>query len=367
MMILPEGFVEKEKRRGRGARTNRSGRYEPESVLGFDDGWNQKPDADVAGESNLTTLSYEKARHIITRNQSPDIGFDRSINPYRGCEHGCIYCYARPSHTYMGLSAGLDFERRLFAKPDAAALLEKELSHKRYKIRPIAMGTNTDPYQPVERREGITRSVLEVLWRRRHPLTLVTKSDLVLRDLDILSAMAKKNLVRVALSITTLERRLAREMEPRAPTPLKRLEAIQSLSDAGVPVAVMFAPVVPAINDSEMERVLEEAAKRGAGSAGYVLLRLPLEIKDLYEEWLKETFPNKAAHSLSLMRQMRGGKNYDARWFVRHRGEGAYAEMIAKRFSLAKARLRLDKKSPPLRCDLFRADGRQESLFDAFA
>ncbi len=359
--ILSEGFAHQEARRGRGARSNKTGRFEKETRAGFDDGWGTVADA----EKIRTTVSYEKARHIITRNQSPDIGFDRSINPYRGCEHGCVYCYARPTHAYMGLSPGLDFESRLFAKPNAAALLEKELSNPSYRVKPIAMGTNTDPYQPIERKERITRSVLETLWRFRHPLTITTKSDLILRDLDILSAMAEKNLLRVALSITSLKAKLARQMEPRAATPSKRLAAIKSLSEAGVSVSVMFAPVLPAINDSEMERALEKSAEAGARGAGYVLLRLPLEIKDLYEEWLHEVFPDKAARSLSLMRQMRGGKDYDARWFLRHSGEGAYAQLIARRFSLAKKRFGLEGAGESLTRSLFRGGDRQLGLFDA--
>ena len=301
-----------------------------------------------------TTVTVERPKTILTRNSSPDIGFDRSINPYRGCEHGCIYCYARPSHAYLGFSPGLDFETRLLAKPDAAKLLRKELSAPSYKPQTMAMGTNTDPYQPIERQYEITRQILEVLYEYRHPVGIVTKSHLVTRDIDILSAMAKENLARVALSVTTLDRKLARIMEPRAATPERRIEAIKMLSDAGVPASVMFAPVIPALNDMELENVLEAAAKAGARSAGYVMLKLPLEIKELFREWLNERMPDKARHVISLVRQMRGGKDYDPEWGKRMTGEGPIAELVAKRFRLAKARFGLNKAAPPLDLTKFR-------------
>ena len=301
-MDMPVAFGQ---RKGRGAASNASGRFETEKRVAFDDGWGS------AGEEPApltTTLSVDTTRTIIARNDSPDIGFDRSINPYRGCEHGCIYCYARPSHAYLGLSPGLDFESRLFYKPQAAKLLAAELRKKGYVCRPIALGSNTDPYQPVERKLGITRAILEVLHDFRHPVTIVTKSALIQRDLDILGEMARDRLAMAAISVTTLDRRLARVMEPRAATPERRLEAIAALSAAGVPVGVMSAPMIPALNDSEMEQILETARAAGASSAAYTLLRLPLELKALFKEWLEEHFPAKATHVLSLVAQTHGGR-----------------------------------------------------------
>lgn len=335
---------------GRGARSNASGRYEPVAREAFDDGWNA---ADSGPEALKTSVTLETPRTIISRNTSPDLGFDRSINPYRGCEHGCIYCFARPTHAYMGLSPGLDFESRLFAKPDAEKLLEAELAKPGYVARPIALGTNTDPYQPIERRYEITRRILETLLRVRHPATITTKSNLVVRDIGILAEMARHNLVRVAISVTTLDRRLARSMEPRAPTPERRLEAVRALSDAGVPTAVMVAPVVPGLTDHEMEAILERAAEAGAKNAQFILLRLPLEIKGLIREWLETDHPNKARRVITLMRSMRGGKDYDAEFGKRMRGEGPYAAMLAKRFKLAKERLGLDNAYSPLETGLF--------------
>ncbi|MFZ2469234.1 MAG: PA0069 family radical SAM protein [Parvibaculum sedimenti] len=326
-------------RRGRGALTNESGRFEAERRVLLDDGWGTI-DAPPPLKTHVTA---ETPRTIITRNSSPDISFDRSINPYRGCEHGCVYCFARPTHAYMGLSPGLDFESRLFAKPNAAALLEKELSRKGYEVAPIAMGTNTDPYQPIEQRYRITRSILEVLSAYNHPVTIVTKSARVTRDLDILSDMARRDLVKVAISVTTLDARLARTMEPRASTPSRRFEAMTLLSQAGVPTGVMVAPVIPALNDSEIEKILTGAAYAGAQSAGFVLLRLPLEIKDLFREWLEENRPDAAEHVMSLIRSMRGGKDYDAEWGKRMRGTGPYAWQIGRRFEIATKRLGLDR------------------------
>jgi len=273
-------------RKGRGAASNASGRFEAERRLAFDDGWGA---ADEEPSPLATTLSVDSTRTIIARNDSPDIGFDRSINPYRGCEHGCIYCYARPSHAYLGLSPGLDFESRLFYKPQAPKLLAGELRKKGYSCRPIALGSNTDPYQPVERKLGVTRAILEVLRDFRHPVTIVTKSALIQRDLDILSEMARERLAMAAISVTTLDRRLARVMEPRAAIPERRLETIAALAAAGVPVGVMSAPMIPALNDSEMEQILERARAAGATSAAYTLLRLPLELKELFKEWLVQT------------------------------------------------------------------------------
>jgi len=323
-------------RKGRGAASNDSGRFEAEKRMPFDDGWGS---ADEEPAPLETTLTVDATRTIIARNDSPDIGFDRSINPYRGCEHGCIYCYARPSHAFLGLSPGLDFESRLFYKPDADALLAAELRKKGYSCRPIALGSNTDPYQPVERRLRITRSILEVLRDFRHPVTIVSKSALIQRDLDILADMAKERLAVVTISVTTLDRRLARRMEPRAPTPERRLETIAALAAAGVPAGVLSAPMIPALNDSEMEVILERARAAGASSAGYTMLRLPLELKALFREWLEEHFPDKAAHVLSLVAQTHGGRLYDSAWSKRMTGTGPYADMLRLRFDRACRRL----------------------------
>ncbi len=351
--LAPQG-VPQNGRRGRGALTNDSGRFEAERRVLLDDGWG----VNDAPPPLKTHVTDETPRTIITRNTSPDIGFDRSINPYRGCEHGCVYCFARPTHAYMGLSPGLDFESRLFAKPNAAALLEKELSRKGYEVKPIAMGTNTDPYQPIEQRYRITRSVLEVLSAYNHPVTIVTKSARVTRDLDILSDMARRGLAKVALSVTTLDAKLARVMEPRASTPSRRLEAMKLLSSAGVPTGVMVAPVIPALNDSEIEKILTGAAYAGATSAGFVLLRMPHEIKDIFREWLEENRPDAAAHVMSLIRSMRGGKDYDAEWGKRMRGTGPYAWQIGRRFEIAAKRLGLDRGGWKLDCTKFKVPPR---------
>jgi DNA repair photolyase len=325
--------------KGRGARSNASGRYEPVAHQDFDDGWTV---GDDDAPPLRTTLTPERARTIIARNTSPDIGFDRSINPYKGCEHGCIYCYARPSHAYMGLSPGLDFESRLFFKPEAARLLEQELLAPRYRCRRIHIGGNTDPYQPVERELKSTRAILQVLERFSHPFSIITKSVLIARDVDILGPMGKRALASAFVSITTLDRGLARAMEPRASTPAKRLEAISRLAEAGVPVGVGFAPVIPGLNDHELEAVLEAAAKAGATSAMYVTLRLPLEIKDLFREWLADARPERAARVMSLIRQTRGGKDYDPDWSQRMKGTGPVADLIAARFKAAVKRYALD-------------------------
>lgn len=337
------------RRRGRGAVTNPSGRFEPYTRALEDDGWDSLADLPPF----KTEISFETARRIITRNSSPDISFDRSINPYRGCEHGCVYCFARPSHAYLGLSPGLDFESRLTVKPNAAELLTRELSKPGYEVRTMAIGTNTDPYQPIEREYRITRSILEVLARTNHPVGIVTKSALVQRDIDILAPMAAKGLARVAISITTLDPKLARALEPRAPTPSKRLETVKQLADAGIPVTVMMAPIIPALNDDEIERVLDAAQVLGAASAGYVLLRLPYEIKDLFREWLEEHRPGRAKHVMSLVKSTRGGKEYDAEWGKRMIGDGVYAWTIGRRFELACKRRGLNKERTPLRKDLF--------------
>ena len=337
--------------RGRGARSNRSGRFEAEVREAFDDGWTAD---DALATAIATSVSPERAKTIITHNDSPDVGFSASINPYRGCEHGCIYCYARPAHAYMGLSAGLDFESKLFFKPEAARLLERELSDPRYKPEIIHIGGNTDPYQPQERKLRVTRQVLEVLERFDHPFSIISKSALILRDLDVISSMSTKNLVRVAISITTLDRRLARSMEPRAATPEKRLEAVRRLAGAGVPVIVMFAPCIPGLNDHEMEAVLQRAAEAGARGAGYVALRLPLEIKDLFEEWLATDHPDRASRVMSLIRQIRGGKAYDSQWGKRMKGEGPIAALMSRRFATAKQRYGLAEPLPPLDLTHFR-------------
>ena len=354
--------VEVARRRGRGSVSNASGRFEPLARAIIDDGWES-----VADLPPFTTdVVVEKPKTIISRNVSPDLEFDRSINPYRGCEHGCIYCFARPTHAYMGLSPGLDFETRLFAKEGAEKLLERELSAPNYQPRMIAIGTNTDPYQPIERQRQIMRRLLHVLAEARHPIGIVTKSALVLRDLDILAPMAQQGLAKVALSITTLDAKLARQMEPRASTPLKRIEAIRQLVQAGVPAMVMTAPMIPALNDHEMEQILEKAAEAGATEAGYILLRLPLELRDLFREWLLEHYPGKLRHILSLIQSTRNGKDYDARFGIRQTGEGAYAQLMAKRFHVACQRLGLNRKRRSLRCDLFKApvrEGGQLTLF----
>ncbi|HEY3909315.1 MAG TPA: PA0069 family radical SAM protein [Stellaceae bacterium] len=351
-------------RKGRGAASNDSGRFEAERRVSFDDGWGA---ADAEPLPLATTLSVDATRTIIARNDSPDIGFDRSINPYRGCEHGCIYCYARPSHAYLGLSPGLDFESRLFYKPQAAALLAAELRNKGDACRPIALGSNTDPYQPVERRLGITRAILEVLRDFRHPVTIVTKSALIQRDLDILSEMASQRLAIATISVTTLDRTLARRMEPRAATPERRLETIAALAAAGVPTGVLSAPMIPALNDSEMEQILERARAAGANSAGYTLLRLPLELKVLFREWLETHFPDKAAHVLSLVAQTHGGRLYDSAWSKRMTGAGPYADMLRLRFDRACRRLGFDPRTTkPLDATRFRPPprtGDQLSLF----
>jgi DNA repair photolyase len=349
--------------RGRGAESNASGRYESQSREAFDDGWNE---GDEAPAPLRTTVTAEKARVIITRNDSPDIGFDRSINPYRGCEHGCIYCYARPAHAYMGLSPGLDFESKLFFKPGAGQLLERELAKPSYRPGVIHIGGNTDPYQPQERRLRVTRQVLEVMTRFNHPLSIITKSALIGRDLDILGPMGQANLVRAAVSITTLDRALARAMEPRAATPERRLEAVRRLADAGVPTIVMFAPAIPGLNDHELEAVLERAAAAGALSAGYVVLRLPREIKDLFAEWLATRRPDRAERVMSLVRQMRGGKDYDPEWGKRMKGDGPIADLIAQRFKVAKRRHGLDRILPPLDLSRFRVPPRPGDQLDLF-
>ncbi|MGC6500310.1 MAG: PA0069 family radical SAM protein [Henriciella sp.] len=349
--------------KGRGATANATGRYEPVTRHAVDDGWGT---SETSPAPLRTTLTRDTARTIITYNRSPDVQFDRSINPYRGCEHGCVYCFARPTHAYHGLSAGLDFESRLFFKPNGPEVLRQALSRPAYRPRPIALGVNTDAYQPVERQLELTRALLEVLVEYRHPVSLLTKSALILRDLDLIAPMAEQGLCQVGVSITTLERPLARRMEPRAAAPHRRLETVQALSEAGVPVMVMMAPIVPALNEAEIEGLLQASADHGARWAGYVLLRLPHELKDVMHEWLLQHYPDRAARVISLLREMRGGKDYDSDWFRRGRGEGPRARLIAVRFARALRRFGLDGPRPPLRTDLFcpprRQDARQYDL-----
>ena len=352
-------LVNRDRRRGRGTVSNATGRYEPLARVAFDDGWQ--------GLEELppfkTTVIADSTRKIITRNDSPDISFDRSINPYRGCEHGCVYCFARPTHAYLGMSPGLDFESKLFAKPDAARLLDKELSKDGYQPRTIAIGTNTDPYQPIEKQYRIMREILEVLEARGHPVGIVTNSALVTRDIDILSRMAERGLAKVALSVTTMDRMLARTMEPRASTPTKRLEAIRQLSDAGIPASVMVAPIIPGLTDQEMERILDSARAAGAREAGYVVLRLPLEVSPIFKDWLLRHYPDRYRHVMSLIRSMRDGKDYDSEWGKRMKGAGPYAWQIGRRFEITAKRLGLNAERRTLRTDQFVAAGKdQEQL-----
>jgi DNA repair photolyase len=326
-----------------------AGRFEPYQRTGFDDGW-QNPEELPPFKTEVQT---EKPRTALTRNSSPDIPFDRSINPYRGCEHGCVYCFARPTHAYMGLSAGLDFEAKLFAKPDVPRLLERELSKPGYKAKTIAIGTNTDPYQPIEKEWRIMRQILEILDSASHPVTIVTKSALVVRDADILARMASRGLAKVALSVTTLDRTLSRAMEPRAATPSRRLEAIQALSKQGIPVGAIMAPIIPGLNDHEIERVLDSVKAAGAREANYVLLRLPLEVSPLFRDWLLRSYPGRYRHVMSLIRSMRGGKDYDAEFGKRMKGAGPYAWQLQRRFQMACKRLELGQQRLPLRDDLF--------------
>jgi DNA repair photolyase len=354
--------VDRERRRGRGTASNGSGRYEPLARVAFDDGWQ--------GLEQLppfkTMVTVDSTRKIITHNDSPDISFDRSINPYRGCEHGCVYCFARPTHAYLGLSPGLDFESKLFMKPNAPELLERELSASGYSPKTIAIGTNTDPYQPIERRYQIMRRILEVLDRAGHPVGIVTKSALVLRDLDILTRMAKRDLVKVAISVTTLDPKLARVMEPRAATPPRRLGALRELVKAGVPASALVAPVIPAINDAEIERILEAVAETGVRHAGYVLLRLPLELKDLFREWLIENFPDRYRHVINLIRETRGGKDYDSTWGKRQTGSGPIAWMIGRRFEVACERLGFNSTSVKMTTEHFRPPRPASEQLDLF-
>jgi DNA repair photolyase len=346
----PGTAIDRERRRGRGTLSNASGRFEPLARVAFDDGWQALDDLPPF----KTTVTVDATRKIIARNDSPDISFDRSINPYRGCEHGCVYCFARPTHAYLGLSPGLDFESKLFMKPNAPELLERELSAPGYVPKIIAIGTNTDPYQPIERRYKIMRGILEVLERAGHPVGIVTKSTLVLRDLDILARMARRDLVKVAISVTTLDAKLARIMEPRAASPPRRLETLRQLVKAGVPTSTLVAPVIPAINDAEIERILEAVAATGVRNAGYVLLRLPLELRELFREWLMENFPDRCEHVFKLIRDTRGGKDYDSTFGKRMTGAGPVAWMIGRRFEVACERLGFNLVSAKTTTEHFR-------------
>jgi DNA repair photolyase len=324
--------------KGRGALSNPPGRFESRAIDAVDDGWYLEEEPD----SIATTLEPDKARGIITTNDSPDVGFDRSINPYRGCSTGCIFCFARPTHAYLGLSPGIDFETRLFYKVDAAKRLEEELSRPGYVCKPIMLGINTDAYQPDERHMKVTRSILEVLERTRHPVAILSKHTLVLRDLDLLTSLARDNLVSVAMTVTSLDDDLKRKLEPRAAAPAARVRTLAALAAAGVPCGVMVAPVIPAITDHEMERILEACAAAGARWAGYVLLRLPYEVKDLFREWLAAHYPDRAAHVMSLIHEMRGGRDNDPNFGSRMRGTGPYALLLRNRFRLACQRLGLN-------------------------
>ena len=351
-------------RKGRGAVSNPAGRFQSRTVSAFDDGWERE---EAALPRLETEVRPDPARSIIARNRSPDLGFDRSINPYRGCEHGCIYCYARPSHAYLDLSPGLDFETKLFFKKDAAALLEGELARPGYRPSPIVLGSNTDPYQPIERELRVTRSILEVLDRCRHPVGIVTKGALVERDVDLLAAMAKRRLVSVIVSVTTLDSSLKRILEPRTSSPKRRLEAIRTMSAAGIPTGVLVAPIIPHINDAEIEGILKASRSAGATVARYTLIRLPHELKVLFREWLEAHFPERAAHVMSLIRQCRGGRDNDPRFGHRLRGTGVYADLVARRFATARKRLGFGRALPESDCRGFvppLPETGQRNLFD---
>jgi DNA repair photolyase len=349
--------------RGRGALSNVDGRFEPYVHEAVDDGWGS---ADEPLTPHRTTVQEDRARSVIVHQKSPDLPFEQSVNPYRGCEHGCIYCYARPSHAWLGLSPGLDFETKLFAKPDAAQVLARELSRPGYRVTPIAFGTNTDPYQPIERRLGIMRSLIEVLAQCEHPFSVVTKSALIERDLDVLVPMAGKRLVQVFVSVTTLDRRLARSLEPRAAAPQRRIETIRTLARAGVPVGVLAAPMIPALTDHELESILQACAEAGASEAGYTLLRLPREVRALFEEWLAAHAPGRAAHVMNLVRETHGGRENDPAFGARMKGRGEYATLLRNRFRLACRRLGLNSRGWSLDVSRFhppRGDDPQLSLW----
>jgi DNA repair photolyase len=351
--------VKHEVAKGRGATLQIEGRFEGVVRERVDDGWGA---ADEELPPFKTTVMVDSAKSVIQRNDSPDLPFSQSLNAYRGCEHGCIYCYARPSHAYLNLSPGLDFETRLFAKPDAAKLLRAELAKPSYQCSPIALGSNTDPYQPIEREWRITRQILEVLAEYKHPVSIVTKSALVERDLDLLTRLARDDLVQVFISVTTLDMELARNMEPRASSPRRRLQAIQSLNDAGVPCGVMAAPVIPFLTDAELEHVLQAAHQHGARSAGYTLLRLPYELKDLFKDWLSTHYPLKAEHVMSRMREMRGGRENDPEFGSRFRGQGLFADLLERRFRMACERMGFNLEDRPLDTGLFKPPSRDGQM-----
>ena len=350
---MSESFLPPQALKGRGAASNPEGRFESIRRHAEDDGW-QSLLLDEQAPRPRTEVTEERARSVITRNDSPDIHFNQALNPYRGCEHGCIYCFARPSHSYINLSPGLDFETKLRAKSNLAEVLRHELARPSYTVSPINIGSNTDPYQPIERRWKLTRAALEVLAECRHPCTIVTKNAMVERDIDILAPMARDNLVQVFVSINSLDNHLAAKLEPRASAPHRRIQAVRTLREAGIPVGVLVAPIIPALNDSEIETILEQARAAGATSAGYVMLRMPLEIKQLFREWLDAEFPDRAQRVIKLMQSMHGGKDYSAEFGLRQRGSGPYAAQIGQRFRLALARLKLNTEREKLRTDLFR-------------
>ena len=360
--LVRRDLLDPSRNRGRGAQSNAVGRFEKHARENFDDGWGSVDPLPIFE----TVEHIERAKTVIARNESPDISFDRSINPYRGCEHGCAYCFARPTHEFLGHSAGLDFERDIYVKVNAAEALKAEIGAPKYRVKPIGIGTNTDPYQPAERKHKLMRGILEVLLEARHPVTIVTKSALVVRDLDLLTQMARLDLVHVAVSVTSLDHKLSRKLEPRASTPAKRLEAIRLLSEAGVPAMVMAAPMIPAINDMELERILDAAKAQGARAAGLVLLRLPGEVREIFREWLLRHYPDRLRHVLGLVRDTRNGKDYDSTWGTRMTGEGPYAVLLQQRFEKACARHDLAGRLPLLRTDLFapvRPEDRQLTLF----
>ena len=345
--------IEPERRRGRGAGSNPANRYDRLHAMRTDDGWQRDADAPVR-----TRVDIDTSRTVLARNTSPDVPFDRSINPYRGCEHGCIYCFARPTHAHLGFSPGLDFETRLLAKPNAADLLAQVLAKPKYQVAPIAIGTNTDPYQPIEQDWRIMRGVLEVLWEHRHPVTITTKGSLITRDVDLLRKMAREKLVRVSISLTTLDNRLSRAMEPRCAAPARRLAIVRELAKSGVPVGIGLAPIVPGLTDPEIEHLLRAGAEAGADSASFIMLRLPLEVAPLFEDWLEREYPNRAAKIMARVREMHGGKAYSAQWFKRMQGEGVHASLIKRRFELARRKHGLDRDRFQPRCDLFRVPPR---------
>ncbi|PYG34428.1 PA0069 family radical SAM protein [Pelagimonas varians] len=354
--------VDPDRRKGRAALSRDCGRFERFSKVDEGDGWDIPEDLPVI----RTEIREERPRSVINYVRSPDLPFDRTLNPYRGCEHGCIYCFARPTHAYLGLSPGLDFETKLITRPDAPSVLERELRSKRYSVAPLAIGTNTDPYQPIERDRGIMRACLEVLRDFRHPVAIVTKGTLIERDIDILSDMAAQGLARVGVSVTTLDARLSRKMEPRAPAPVRRMQMIRRLTDAGIPVRVMAAPMVPALTDPELEAILAAGRDAGADAASWIMLRLPLEVAPLWQDWLKVHYPDRAGRIMGHLRDMHGGEAYSADWHKRMRGQGVYADMMAQRFRRAVRALGLAQETAALRCDLFQPPlrtGDQMSLF----